>query len=169
MSTQIEDIIIVPPGRWTRWGRAYVMSIFWIAIVMVFAYLNIVVEFLASRKDVLFFDVYATLQTSIWAAIANGGFLVLAIIDYVKTHRSITWFVGVMCGLSLIIICILPVIAKQLCANNGMVIIREQPVDICWVCYALHGIFLITLYILRAETQRFLIISEYGRDIRRTN
>lgn len=169
MSTQIEEVRVVPPGHWTRWGRAYVFSIFWIVVVILFAYLNIIVEYLASRKGVAFFDVYAVMQASIWAAIANGGFLVLAIIDYVKTHRSISWFVGVLCGFSLIIVCVLPVIAKQLCDNNGMVLIREQSMDFCWACYTLHGIFLLTLYVLRAETQRYLIISEYSRNIRRTN
>lgn len=163
MSNKVEDVNLVPSGNWTKWGKAYLLSIFWIVIVIIFAYLNIFVEFLASKKGDMFFDSYAAIQASKWAAFANAGFLILAIIDYYRTHHTIAWFVGTICGLSILIICVLPSITEQLCVNNGIVVIREEPMDFCWVCYTLHGFFLVTLYIVRAETQRALIIAEYNR------
>ena len=169
MSNQrvIIPVMIEPPSFWVKWGKPYLLSVGWLLIVIVFAYLQIIVGYFSADEKVSFFIAYSATQRSLWAIVANLGFMAFAWIDYIATHKRTPpqWFVIIFALLSAVLMVPLPVLINYLVECKQLVLIRGKMVNVTWVCYVMHGMYLVALYILRAETRKVKIVNEYTKSI----
>ena len=164
---EIKPVMIEPISFWVKWGKPYLLSLGWLFIVIVFAYLQIIVEYFSADEKISFFTAYSATQRSLWAIVANLGFMAFAWIDYIATHKRTPpqWFVIIFALISAVFMIPLPVIVNYLVENGQSILIRGEFVNVTWVCYILHSIHLVALYILRAETRKVQIINEYTKSI----
>ena len=159
----IENVKAEPTTFWTRCGAPYLYAFFWLIVVILFAYLNIIVGYLGAESEVDFFTVYAGIQKSQWSIIANVSFLCFAGIDYYTTHKKLCqWFVIILTILSVFSLICLPQLVQFFIDNGGFINIRGYKVKLTWFCYFLHGVSILDLYVLRAETRKVQIIDEYN-------
>lgn len=162
----IETLQEIPVGWWVKWGRPYLFSFIWLMFVMLFAYLSIAVDYLFSEEILPFFNVYSKMQSNYVACIANLGFFFFAGVDYWQTHHhyqknELQGWIVIVAIVSIIVTILLPLVLIIINDHNGTICIRGNHYPITWVCYVMHIYFIISLFLLRSETQKVRSIEKY--------
>ena len=162
----IDRPLNIPIGWWVGFFSPYLRALLWLLFVILFAYLSIAVDFFITKEHPLFWDVYSKMQNNYVACFANFGFFFFAGVDYWQTHHhyqnyELQGWIIIISIISAAITILLPLAIILIEEQNGVLCVRGKEYSIIWLSYVMHIYYLISLFLLRGETQRVRSIEKY--------